>query len=156
MEGGEVGPRHRRMPTTAELEGKAPPQHAEPYGQAGAPPATNMKSARAIDRMIPRLEYEGWDVAEVADLCHDMLCRVRDDTGARAAAGQKPQVSTSPPHMTFDDSEVVRIFTDRRRDVGLEPVSVVPEPWPAGQIEGDRLGHNCIGHNYIGHNYIGP
>ena len=48
-EGGEVGPRHRRMPTTAELEGKVPPQHAEPYGQAGAPPATNMKAARSID-----------------------------------------------------------------------------------------------------------
>ena len=107
---------------------------------AGAPPATNMRMVREIDQKIPRLEHDGWDTAEVADLCSCLavLRRVRADTEARAAARQKPQVSTSPPHLTFEDPEVVRIFTDRRRDVGLGPASVEPEPWPLGQTEGDR------------------
>ena len=138
-EGGAVAPRQRYMLTDAEIELKVPPPRPEPYGQAGAPPATNMKMVRAIDRQIPRLEYGGWDMAEVADLCFEVLRRVRDDTEAREAAGQKPQVLMSLPHLIFEDTELVRIFTDRRRDVGLGPVSVEPEPWPPGQTEGDRL-----------------
>ena len=92
---------------------------------------------REIDRRIPRLAHEGWDTAKVADLCLAVPRRVRDDTEARAGAGQKPQVATSPPHLTFEDPEVVRIFTDRRQDVEPGPVSVEPEPWPLGQTEGD-------------------
>ena len=138
-EGGEVGPRHRRMPTTAELEGKVPLQHAEPYSQARAPLATNMKAACLINRMAAQLEYNSWDVTEVADLCHDMLCQVRDDTEAQVATRQKPQVPTSLLHMIFDDTEAVHIFTDCLRDVGLRPVSVKPEPWLPGQTERERL-----------------
>ena len=136
------------MPTDAEIELKVEPARPEPYGQAGAQPANNMKMVRAIDRRMARLEHGGWDMAEVGDLVHDVLRRVRDDTEARADAGQRPQASAAPPQLTFEDSEITRIFSFQRRDVGLGPVwfgwagsqyAVEPEPWPAGQTEGERL-----------------
>lgn len=74
------------------------PKQAEPYGQAGAQAATTMRITREIDGQSLRLEHQYWEVQEVEDLCHAVLQRVQDDTKARRAAGQKPQVLSSPPH----------------------------------------------------------
>ena len=109
----KLAPCQRQLPTTEELEGKELPAWAEPYGQAGAQAATTMRMTREIDRQALRLEYECWDMQEVEDLCLMVLQRVRDDTEARTAAGQKPQVSTSPPHLVFE-------LRHRRRE-GLQP-----------------------------------
>ena len=138
-EGGAVASPHRHVPTDAEIKLKVAPAWPEPYGQAGVQLATNMKMLRAIDRRMDRLEHGGWDMAEVGDLALDVLRRVSDDTEARADARQRPQVSAAPPQLTFEDAELTRIFSLHRRDVGLGPVDVEPEPWPAGQTEGERL-----------------
>ena len=71
--GGAVAPRQCHVPTDAEIELKVAPARPEPYGQAGAPPATNMKMLRAIYRRMSRLEYGGWDMVEVGDLCFEVL-----------------------------------------------------------------------------------